>query len=72
MVIKKEITMETIGTTAGQIWEYLDRKGESTLAKMSKELDLDTNFAQMGIGWLAREGKINVERRGNSTKLRLI
>ena len=64
--------METIGTTAGQIWQYLDRKGESTLAKMSKELDLDTNFAQMGIGWLAREGKINVEKRGNSTKLRLI
>ena len=63
--------METIGTTAGQIWEYLDSKGEATLAKMSKDLDLDSNFAQMGIGWLAREGKISVTKRGNSTKLSL-
>ena len=64
--------METIGTTAGQIWEYLDKKGETTFAKMSKDLDLDTNFAQMGLGWLAREGKINIQKKGNSTKLRLI
>ena len=65
--------MENIGTTAGEIWRYLDKKkGEATLARMSKDLDLDTNFAQMGIGWLAREGKISVEKRGNSTKLRLI
>ena len=63
--------METIGTAAGQIWEYLDKKGESTLAKMSKELDLDANFTQMGIGWLAREGKINIAKKGNSTKLSL-
>ena len=64
--------VETIGTTAGQIWQYLDKKGESTLAKMSKDLDLDANFTNMGIGWLAREGKISVEKRGNSTKLRLV
>ena len=63
---------QTIGLTAGQIWEYLDKKGESTLAKMSKDLDLDSNFANLGIGWLAREGKINVTKRGNSTKLSLI
>ena len=63
--------METIGQTAGQIYEYLDSKGESTLAKMSKDLDLDNNFAQMGIGWLAREGKISVAQKGKSTKLSL-
>ena len=70
--LKKEITMETIGETAGQIWEYLDRKGESTLAKMSKELDLDTNFTQMGIGWLAREGKVEMSKKGTSTNVRLV
>jgi len=64
--------METIGQTAGQIWEYLDRKGESTLAKLSKDLDLDNNFTQMGIGWLAREGKVSVTKKGNSTKLSLV
>ena len=67
-----ETTEQVIGTTAGQIWEYLDKKGGATLAKMSKDLDLDTNFAYLGIGWLAREGKINVEKRGNSTKLNLV
>ncbi len=63
--------METIGQTAGQIYQYLDKKGECTLAKMSKDLDLDSNFTQMGIGWLAREGKISMVKKGNSTKLSL-
>ena len=38
--------VETIGTTAGQIWQYLDKKGESTLAKMSKDLDYVDLYAK--------------------------
>ncbi len=63
---------DTIGLTAGQIWEYLNERGEVTVNKMTKDLDLNTNFAQMGIGWLAKEGKIEMSRRGAYTKVKLV
>ena len=62
---------ETIVEKVGEIYNYLSEKGEVTTTKMKKDLNLDDNFAAMGIGWLAREGKINVTKRGNSTKLSL-
>ena len=64
--------METIGQSAGQIWEYLNANGESTLTKMKKDLDLQGNFAEMGLGWLAREGKVEITKKGASTKVRLV
>ena len=64
--------METIGQSAGQIWEYLNANGESTLTKMKKDLDLQGNFAELGLGWLEREGKVEITRKGTSTKVRLV
>lgn len=66
------IDIDNIGMTAGQIWNYLNSNGERTLTQMTKDLDLNSNFAQMGIGWLAKEGKLEFSRSGNSTKVRLI
>ena len=63
--------METIGESAGKIWNYLSENGEVSLAKMKKDLDLKANFTEMGLGWLAREDKINIEKRGAHTKLSL-
>ena len=54
---QEEQMMETIGQSAGQIWEYLHANGEVSLSKMRKDLDLAGNFAEMGLGWLAREDK---------------
>ena len=64
--------METIGLTAGQIWNYLNENGETTVAKMKKELDLKGNFAELGLGWLAREGKVEISKKGTSTNVRLV
>lgn len=64
--------METIGQSAGQIWEYLSNNGECTLTKMKKDLDLKGNFAEMGLGWLAREGKVGLSKSGATTKVKLI
>jgi len=64
--------METIGQSAGQIWEYLNANGESTLTKMKKDLDLQGNFTELGLGWLAREGKVEITKKGTSTKVRLV
>ena len=64
--------METIGLTAGQIWNYLNENGETTVAKMKKELDLKGNFAELGLGWLAREGTVKMSKKGTSTNVRLV
>lgn len=62
---------ETIGTTAGQIYNYLENNGEATFSKVKKELDLKSNFADLGLGWLAREDKIEMSKKGNSINLKL-
>ncbi len=62
---------ELIGQSAGQIYKYLNDEGEVTFSKMKKDLDLKGNFAELGLGWLAREDKIEMEKKGSSVKVRL-
>ena len=63
--------METIGETAGQIWEYLESNGEVSLSKMRKDLDLAGNFTEMGLGWLSREDKLEYTQKAKSVTVRL-
>ena len=62
---------EQIGFSAGQIYDYLSNNGEATFSKMKKELDLKGNFADLGLGWLAREDKIEISKRCYSGRVRL-
>ena len=49
MAIKERKEMqEQIIESAGQIYNYLSNKGEVTINKMTKNLDLDENFVSMG------------------------
>lgn len=64
--------MEMIGETAGQIWNYLNVNGETSISKMKKELDLKGNFAELGLGWLAREGKVEMSKKGAATNVKLV
>ena len=57
--------------TAGRIWEYLNENGEVTTKKMNKDLGLSDNFTNLGLGWLAREDKVNFSRKGSYTKISL-
>lgn len=63
--------MMNIGEVAGKIWKYLDTNGETTLANLKKELELKSEHASLSIGWLARENKISMEKKGNSLKISL-
>ena len=62
---------EQIGFSAGQIYDYLSANGEATFSKMKKELDLKGNFADLGLGWLAREDKVEISKKGASVSVRL-
>ncbi len=63
--------LEKIGQSAGQIYNYLNDNGESSFSKMKKELDLKSNFADLGLGWLAREDKVEISKKGTSVNVRL-
>lgn len=69
--IKKEM-QEQIIESAGQIYNYLAEKGEVTINKMSKDLDLDENFISMGLGWLSREDKLAYTRKPKSVSVKLV
>jgi hypothetical protein len=62
-----------IGATAGLIWHYLNAKGPCTLAKLTKELDQPRDAVMQGVGWLAREGKVNyIESNGRAKVIGLV
>lgn len=62
---------EQIGFSAGRIYDYLNNNGEATFSKIKKELDLKGNFADLGLGWLAREDKVELSKKGASVNVRL-
>ena len=63
---------EQIIESAGMIYNYLSEKGEVTLNKMSKDLDLDQNFISKGLGWLSREDKLSYTRKPKSVTVKLV
>ncbi len=60
-----------IGNAAGVIWRFLDRHGETTLAKLKQGTKLSDQLLLMGIGWLAKEEKLSFVKAGRTLKIRL-
>ncbi len=57
---------EAIGNAAGIIWSFLDQHSEPvTLSTLKKDIDLSSTLVMMGMGWLAREGKLHFEASGS-------
>ena len=60
-----------IGDAAGQIWRWLEEKGETTVTKLRQETELSDQLLHMGLGWLAREGKIELVKDRRTVKVTL-
>ena len=63
--------LESIGSVAGTIWHYLEDNDEATITKLTRELGETERTVLMGVGWLAREGKLDFERRKQGTYITL-
>jgi len=51
-----------IGNAAGMIWSYLEQQSKPvTLSTLKKEIDVSSTVLMMALGWLAREGKLDIE-----------
>ncbi|MBD3167471.1 hypothetical protein GF324_12800 [bacterium] len=68
--------LSNIGSTAGDVWRFLDENGPTTVAKLKKNLKESKNISgsevERAIGWLAREDKIErTEGKGEVLKARI-
>ena len=60
-----------IDQAAGAIWRTLDAHGELTLAKLKKAVPVADPLFHWGLGWLAREDKIDIVPEKRSYRIRL-
>ena len=53
-----------IGEAAGLIWRTLESEGPMTKETLKSKTRLDSEILNMALGWLSREDKIRMERKG--------
>ena len=61
-----------IGIVAGEIWHFLDKNGNAMLEELSQETGKDRELILMSLGWLAREGHINLGNKDSGYQASLI
>jgi hypothetical protein len=62
-----ETTVESIfGTKAGIVWKALNQNGSSNIGDLVRITSMSREEVNGALGWLGREGKILVERRGRA------
>jgi hypothetical protein len=61
-----------IGDTAGEVWHALNDNGPLSLAKLFERVGGNRDVVMQAVGWLAREGKIDIveTKRGRIVSLR--
>jgi DNA-binding MarR family transcriptional regulator len=62
---------DVIGDAAGKIWKYLNKNGEASVSKITKDTGLGKNDVQRAIGWLSKEGKLEFSISGRAETLSL-
>jgi hypothetical protein len=58
-----------IGIVAGEIWHFLDKRGEVELNKLVSGIDKPRDNILMSLGWLAREGHVILQKVENDYKV---
>ncbi len=56
--------LKQIGETSGLVWAILREKGPMTLTALKRQVKAPPDVVLMAVGWLAREDKLEVERKG--------
>jgi Winged helix-turn-helix domain (DUF2582) len=60
----RKTLIQSIGETAGKVWDFLNQKGESNIIQLMQGVEADAGLILQAIGWLAREDKIRIEKKG--------
>ena len=68
-----EPTVESIfGVKAGIVWKTLNQNGPSNIGDLVKTTSMSREEIYGALGWLGRENKITMERRGRAMVFSLI
>lgn len=59
-------SVNEVGELAGKVWHYLDEHGRSSLSAVEQGVEAPRALALMAIGWLAREGKVELLQEGRT------
>ena len=63
---------DQIGAAAGQVWQCLSECSKPvSVSEIPKLSGLKSPLAYQGLGWLAREGKVWFEKKGQKTLVSL-
>jgi hypothetical protein len=62
---------KSIGETAGLVWHFLHSNGASSLSAVEKGVKAPRSTVSMAVGWLAREGKIEVKDEKRTVRIAL-
>ena len=60
-----------VGETAGRIWNLLNDQGPHTLPDLKKKLHGSGELLSFALGWLAREGKVDITQEKKTVKVAL-
>lgn len=72
MGLSSESCVSQVGDTAGLVWHLLDEQGTLSLGKLAKKVKAPRDIVMQAVGWLAREGKVDIQesKRGRVVTLR--
>lgn len=62
---------QQIGETSGKIWQFLNEHPGATTEEIRKDLKIDNGMVHLGLGWLAREGKLLFESKDSTVRVSL-
>ncbi len=62
------VSIEEIGTAAGVVWRLLRASGPATLYAIERGAALPRPLAPMALGWLAREGKLQIHEHEGTVR----
>jgi hypothetical protein len=65
------ITIQSIGETAGEVWQYLKEHDGITLTTLVRAIGQPSEGVLMAVGWLAREGKLELSQEKRTITIRL-
>lgn len=61
-----------VGEIAGFVWHLLEGKEKVSLAQVAGEIDAPRDQVMLALGWLAREGKLEIHENGRTKYVSLV
>ena len=61
----------SIGDMSGKVWQALNDNGAMSVTKLKTVLKADAFLLNAAIGWLSREEKVDVTKKGNTITVNL-